>query len=102
MAGRPYSERFLTWAGSGFSPNYTVPAGQRAILKSIVSFNAGGTSVQVVLVVQGSNSWSVPVPGGQGAVSPPFMLVLYAGERLQLYQGSSTMWSAVSGYLLAG
>lgn len=102
MAGRPYSERFVIAAGAGYSPLFTVPVGQRAILKSIVSYNPSGASGQVVLELKGSLVWSVPVPGGQGGVSPAFMLVLYAGETMRLYNGAVGQYSAASGYLLAG
>jgi hypothetical protein len=102
VAGRPYSERFLHVLGAGYSPIYTVPQGQRAILKSIVSFNPSGAAGQVVLELKGSLVWSVPVPGGQGGVSPPFMLVVYAGETVRLFNGATGQYSALSGYLLAG
>jgi hypothetical protein len=35
-------------------------------------------------------------------VSPAFMLVLYAGETMRLYNGAVGQYSAASGYLLAG
>lgn len=100
MAGKPYSERFVTFPGGGYSATYTVPAGTRIVLKSVVGFNGTGSAAQVVLVLNGNNIWSVSVPGSSGGVSPPFMLPLYAGERLQLYAGVVGLYCAVSGYRL--
>lgn len=102
MAGVPkaYSTRFILHNAAGYSPEYQVQAGKRAVLKSIVGFNPSGTPGGITLVLGATNLWQVNIPATTGAVSPAFMFVAYSGEILRLYNSVAGILSACSGYLL--
>jgi hypothetical protein len=103
VPGPTYSTRFMVHAALEAEPqslNYVVPAGKRAVIKSVVAFNGGAAAALVSLRLAGSWVWSASVPGGSNGVSADLFMVAYAGESLELYLGAPNMGGTCSGYLL--
>lgn len=102
MAGRPYSERFVGHWAAGPSPVYTVPAGKRAVIKSVVASNNNTAAGVIGIVINGNQVWNLSVPGSGGQTVGGIMLVLYAGETIASEHQFQYMFSAISGFLLDG
>lgn len=98
MAASSYSTRFIHNTAQGFV-RWTVPAGHRAVLKSILGYNGTSAVANIVLELKRQNIWFVAVPGFSGAASAPFMLPVYAGEEVGIYNQVVGVQSALSGYL---
>lgn len=101
MAGA-YSERFILWGASNWSPYYTVPAGKRAVIKSVSSANPGNSASSVWLEVKDITVWYGSVPGVSGLAASGLMVVLYAGEHMRVYNGASGQATVICGFLLIG
>lgn len=99
MASKVYSVRFTLLQGAG-SATYVVPAGKRAVLKSIMGWNGDSGPANVSISIGGTVVWFTPVPGASALTSPPIMVVLYKAEQLQVSHGAAGLRSVVSGYLL--
>ena len=94
-----YSERLVIAETEGVVTNWTVPAGKRASLQSVVAANNSPAARSVYLLLRGEVVWSHVIPANEG-VTLRFMLVAYAGEVVgALFLGSSEMGIAVSGFL---
>jgi hypothetical protein len=100
---RAYSTRFFLHTVAGWTAYYTVPAGYKAALKSIVGYNSNATTaLDIALEVNGTVVWYVHVPGAGAVCSDPFTLVLNPGDTFRISHGgsgSTGLRSATSGYL---
>ena len=98
MAWPVYSTRFCLNSQSG-GVTYTVPAGQRAVVKSVSAFNTGATTLTVYLNVAGPTVWAADVPAQKGAALGGLLLVAYAGESVVLINQGPDLRSIVCGFL---
>lgn len=101
MAGKPYSTRFLQHTANGYSGQWFVPAGHRAVIKSVIANNGVAAAVNIIALIDGVTVYTFSMPGYGGAASQPLMYVCYAGQGLQLYNGGNAIVSSMHGFLLA-
>lgn len=99
----PYSTRFISGALTApASQTYTVPAGFRALINSVV-FATGGTG-GVSAVVQAPNGVIVAVTSSMGAnldQSRVIRVVVAAGEQIVAQATVGGVYVTVTGYLLS-
>lgn len=100
MASGLYSTQFCKLAGAGQSLAYIVPAGYRAVVRSIVTSTnqAGASNAWVYLGATLIAAFSIPAPNVHQALD--LRQVAYAGEQLGFVTGGAGVFLAVSGYLL--
>jgi hypothetical protein len=100
LASGLYSTQFAKLAGPGTSLAYVVPAGYRAVVRSIIaSTNATGASnAWVYLGATVIAAFSIPAPNVHQTLD--LRQVAYAGEQLGFVTGGASVFLAVSGYLL--
>lgn len=102
---QPYSERFMLGqsAAAGVVDSFTVPAGQRAIIRCVTYADATalGTGSTGALVLPGSVFAVIGSPAGAVSVERTELhIIVYGGETMSVFKvGGSLFWS-VSGYLL--
>jgi hypothetical protein len=98
----PWSRRFCFRAGGPGLSRYTVPAGQTAVVKSVLAYNSGAAAGVVSLLLNGNGIWAHSIQASDGFADGGWMVVLGPGEYIELYTGGTTMAGQVSGYLLDG
>lgn len=94
-----YSERFLLVRDAG-SFSYAVPAGKRAIVKQITSYNAGAQTGRVSVSLPLGTFYVRSVPAGDAIEAHGLMVVAYAGEALTILHTDGQLRTALCGYLL--
>jgi hypothetical protein len=99
MGYRPYSERFILLTGSnGAVQTYTVPAGKRAILRSLLTRGiSAGDGVN--LTVNGVLIYIWRAPGANASANTDMRVVIYAGGTATLGLAGSAAAGCLSGYL---
>jgi hypothetical protein len=95
-----YSERFLLQHGAAGVSYYTVPAGQRAVVKSIVARNYTATPANVFFYLAGYMVWFAVLQANSSTSLNNTMMVAYSGESLQLQTDGTNTNAQVSGFLL--
>jgi len=100
VASRPYSTRFLKISVGGAWVYYTVPAGHRAVVKSIAASNGTTTAGTVWVDVAGVPCYAWPAPGAISFNTAALAQVAYAGEKIGGIAPPGAWYLLVSGYLL--
>lgn len=77
-----YTTRFFAFGGATTTRSYTVPAGKRAVVKSISAVNNLGSSASAALQVGGVYAWYVTLPAATSSTSFETRQVAYAGETI--------------------
>lgn len=98
MAGT-YTVRFIATVASTVQVTYTVPAGKRAILTSVVSTNATSSEKSVEVRAAGIYVLSAIVPAYKSVALTGFRVVVYGGETIQCWHQAPGQHSHVDGYL---
>lgn len=95
-----YSESFLAGVHIGGTLRYTVPAGHRAIVKSILSVSLAGNGAGFNVYIAGVMLWwhAYPAAGSQQLLG--LMAVAYGTQPIDLVHGGSSLHTTVAGYLL--
>ena len=97
-APAPYSTRFV--GASGQTLAFIVPAGYRAVVKSVVAANWDTVSRNVAVTVAGLQVvWSA-LPVGPSDKATECHVVAYAGERIDAGVSGTKTAVICSGYLL--
>lgn len=95
---RVYSTRLILAAGAG-PFTYTVPAGHRAVVKCMSVSNSSAGAVSLTAYSAAVYLWIASIPGNTSAMAPPTMIVLNAGEFLQVAPQGLGLSVHVSGYV---
>jgi hypothetical protein len=95
-----YSVRFIIASNVAGTYNYVVPAGKRAVVKSVSAFNTHPTTTQNVYLNVGPTLWAAAVPAQAAATPPEIMIVAYAGDTIGLVIQHGDLRAQCSGYLL--
>jgi hypothetical protein len=100
LASGLYSTQFCKIAGPSTSVAYIVPAGYRAVVRSIVASTnqSGASNAWVYLSATLIAAFSIPAPNVHQVLD--LRQVAYAGEQLGFVTGGAGVFLAVSGYLL--
>lgn len=99
---QPYSERFVARSAGPGETSYTVPAGQRAIVRDVEAYSNTPTSSSVYLIIAGLTMWAGTLSGaGASTGQRDLHLVAYAGETVAVYTSGSNTNAMACGYLLA-
>lgn len=98
---RPWSVRFLKGTLTASGPIYYVPAGYRAIVRSLSVTTGGAAGIGVYLDIQGTSIWAWKTPGGFASQVYETRQVAYAGEFIRLAADAAGVGGYLSGYLLA-
>lgn len=99
MAGRPYSERLLHAFGEAIWTSYTVPAGYRAVVKSVVLVNNSGAAAQIGVFMAGRPFYIAVLQAYSAAASPAMTVAVYSGESLDAYTDLLTTVVTVGGFV---
>lgn len=94
-----YSERFVTARGPNILTQWVVPAGRRAVVKSIVAVNAGSSPHLWQMFLAGSYAFGDTLPGPDLGRTYAVMQVLYGGQSLGIWTTHIDIAVSVSGYL---
>jgi hypothetical protein len=96
-----YTERFAEVVNKAGSATYTVPAGKRAIVMSLVAVSlvAGGMGASVVVSGGRLLAWLAFTGQNVGGAQVDLRQPVYAGEQLVL-NTTAVGYATVSGYLL--
>lgn len=94
-----YSVRFLLATGNGIVVTYTVPAGHRAVVRSVLATNEQATASYFYVQLNGFSIWAADLPAARRSVDLECRLVAAAGERIGVYTVGPEIRVAVSGYL---
>jgi hypothetical protein len=78
--------------------SYYVPAGYRAVVRSIVGWSELATS-GLTLYIGGKTPWLWSAPGAYTAVAQALHAVAYAGEEIGMYRNVGRTGGIVSGYI---
>src|SRR3954447_2585213 len=100
MAGyRPYTQRFIIWDGvGGVRTSYTVPAGHRIIVRSILAWgDAVGAGFNVELGAATVYLWTAPGP--YAATAQAVHIAAYAGEVLSVLRSGTRTGGVLTGYI---
>jgi len=98
-----YSERFcLVKKPTNPLQSFTVPAGKRAVVRSLVYYGYLATGPAIFLRIADIYVWAALPPGATFGLSTEMYQVAYANERITLEVTSSAgeMGACCSGYLL--
>jgi len=97
---RPYSVRFLAAQNAaGYTPQYAVPAGYRAVIRSADFTSQAPADSWAAVIVSGVAVWYWVSPGSTAAHHWDTRQVFYAGQTIMGYMSATSMGMAVSGYL---
>lgn len=94
-----YSERFLSSNPGGITVFYTVPAARRAVIRSIVIANRGGTTTVVQVGYADTVLVQFTVQVGQAPIVVDCRVPVYAGEVMFVYTSNAGSHATVGGYL---
>lgn len=98
MAPRPWSERFLLMTVPATWVSYTVPAGYRAVVRSITCVSAG-TGALVQVAAAGGNLLYHVFQAGETTRNYDLRAVLYQHEAIMAYVSPLNTHAYISGYL---
>ena len=96
-----YSERFLTVAAAGVDVSWTVPVGQRAVVRCIVLVN---TTAAAILAIVGYGSGYLhhgPIPAATTLVYGELRVPIYGGETIGGYVATGGATVTIAGYLFS-
>lgn len=99
MAGL-YSYRFIATDVGGSFLTWSVPVGQRAVVKCVTAYNATETDGALDMYVGGVVALHVVVPALKTVVQTGLQLVAFGGEGITLYVQRNAIHTSVHGYLL--
>jgi hypothetical protein len=101
VATRPYSRRFISAEGANFSVVWTVPEGQRAVVRGVSYYVPGQTGAKIFLQAHGIYCWMALAPVTEGSKYEELRLVLYERETLRV-DAYGTGWGIhVSGFIFS-
>ena len=93
-----YTQRFLLWDGGAGVSIWEVPAGYRAVIRSVVTFSdTAGSGVN--LVVAGCLVWLWSAPGAYTGEGTAMHLAVYAGETISVQRVGGRTGGAVTGFI---
>jgi hypothetical protein len=92
-----YSVRFAL--GKGGDHAFEVPSGKRAVVKCVSAYNTTASAGAVAIFIGALPVWQDAVQGNRPLAASGLMVVVNAGEVLQLSPTSGVVAQA-SGYLL--
>jgi hypothetical protein len=96
---RVYSRRFLAAVGPTLIWAYQVPAGYRAVVRSILSTNDGATGGAVWVALAGRFAWRAAYPAAVGNHAVETYQVVYGGENIEAYVEAAGSSVLVSGFI---
>jgi hypothetical protein len=94
-----YSVEFYKTAGAGHSAAYVVPAGKRAVVRSIVAASGGEANTFAWIYLAGVLIYAVHIPATDTLHQAEMRQVAYAGEQLAFVTYGSAVHLGVGGYL---
>lgn len=94
-----YSETFLRITLAGTIIGYTVPAGHRAVVRSVLAVQGGTLPGQALIWIAGVNTCTIPLPGTYKTENVDCRAVAYAGQKIEGYSTASGINLTISGYL---
>lgn len=96
-----YTERLLSTSVPNVWATATVPAGQRAIVKSVVSLNSSQTvPLTTHVTIASGYAAAFVIPDYYNAKSLDLLAVAYAGEEIRAYLQGQSGFVLVTGWLL--
>lgn len=95
---RPYTQRFLLWEGDYGLSSYTVPAGHRVVVRSVIGW-AELVNTGLTLIVAAKQVWLWSAPGAYASVSAAMHAVAYSGEQVEIWRNAGRTGGAVAGYI---
>jgi hypothetical protein len=104
VASDPYSERFVLVKRPGFPLKaFVVPAGKRAIVRSITYYGYLATSPAIFLQLAGVYVFALLPPASTFGGAVEMFQVVYQGEMIvaEVTASAGDMGASVSGYLLS-
>jgi hypothetical protein len=96
---RAYSERFIGSLGLVGTRSYVVPAGRRAVVRSLTYASTAPSGQYIQLHVAGLLAYTFTSPGSTVNEHHEVRLVAYAGESVTVYTSNAGFRYAVNGYL---
>ena len=99
VSARPYSERLLFANTPAAWTSWTVPAGMRAVIKSVVLTNNSGILAQIGVFAVGAPLYLAVLQAASAHASPTMTLPLYAGESIDAYTQDQFTSVWVGGFL---
>ena len=94
-----YSTRLGRSGDAGVSVRYTVPAGHRAVIKSIVAAAVIAAPAQDQLGAAGQLLYIRTFQATPASLVESITAVVYAGETIDCWVEKTDMWLTVSGFL---
>lgn len=95
-----YSTRFVAAVGAGATTVYVVPAGHRAVVKSVSATNLATTGANVFVFIGSCTYMSAALPGQYQSTALAMHQVAYAGEQVGVQTLGVRIDCMISGYLL--
>lgn len=99
MAWPVYTERFVAATTLNAWTSYTVPAGKRAIVMSVIAGNANANSASVYAQAGPAYLMYAVVPGHGTLSYTELRLAIYPGEQISAQRSSVDQTVVVGGYL---
>lgn len=96
---RIYSERFLVRGGPAVGDPFIVPAGHRAVIRSVIFTNSGGAAGSAFLRVAGSHVMWSALPAAVIVQCFDVRIPVYEGETIHAGVSSGACLATVSGFL---
>lgn len=95
-----YSERFILATALGHSTPFVVPAGKRAVVKSISADNSETVAAAVVLYLGALPVWAALLQASSAIAIGGQMVVAYQGESIDIWLSQNNCHAQASGFLL--
>jgi hypothetical protein len=95
-----YTERLLAASVTGVWVTWTVPAGKRAIVKSVAAMVSAGAPGKVHVTAATVYIAAFTIPDLYRSQTLDLLAVVYAGEELRAYNEAPAGYMLVSGWLL--
>jgi hypothetical protein len=94
-----YTTRFLQVSGTIATIAYTVPAGYRAVVRSVSAVNYSGGANTYAVSLNGLALMYASLPGPQSEAQRDLRQAAYPGEQISVVLGHTAMAITVTGYL---
>jgi hypothetical protein len=99
VAGRVYSERFIQTNLTNTHVIFTVPAGKRAVIRTMTATNLATAVGQVTVWINGVILWNSLLQVADRTKIAELRGVAYAGEEINMLLEGASMIGQIHGYL---
>lgn len=96
-----YTERFFLVFDSTLTWNWTVPAGQRAVITTVLITPSSAAATTGWVLIGGKQAVKAQVQAGLGSFNVATRLAVYGGEVIGVLMNQSSASIVVGGYLFS-